>query len=87
MALKFTDRPGRNLRNLNLSLEEWRVISYVNPKNTLRQIAQATKMNELEIRRVVYALLQAGIVELVRPAGAYRLPARCPPPKRSSSAR
>ncbi len=70
MALKFTDRPGRNLRNLNLSVEEWRVISYVNPKNTLRQIAQATKMNELEIRRVVYALLQAGIVELVRPAGA-----------------
>lgn len=70
MALKFTDRPGRNLRNLNLSVEEWRVISYVNPKNTLRQIAQATRMNELEIRRVVYALLQASIVELVRPAGA-----------------
>jgi hypothetical protein len=67
MALKFTDRPGANLRNLNLSVEEWRVISYVNPRNTLRQIAAATRMNDLEIRRIVYGLLQAGLVELVRP--------------------
>ncbi len=69
LALKFTDRPGTNLRNLNLSLEEWRVVSYVNPKNTIRQIMRATKMNELEIRRIVYGLLQAGIVEMVRPEG------------------
>ncbi|HMD89914.1 MAG TPA: DUF4388 domain-containing protein [Anaerolineaceae bacterium] len=70
MALKFTDRPGTNLRNINLSVEEWRVVSYVNPKNTMRQIARATRMNDLEIRRVVYALLQAGLVEIVRPGGA-----------------
>jgi hypothetical protein len=68
MALKFTDRPGTNLRNINLSVEEWRVVSYINPKNTIRQIMQTTKMNELEIRRIVYGLLQAGLVELVRPA-------------------
>jgi hypothetical protein len=70
MALKFMDRPGTNLRNINLSVEEWRVVSYVNPKNTMRQIAQATKMNDLEIRRVIYGLLQAGLVEIVRPGGA-----------------
>ncbi len=69
MALKFTDRPGANLRKLNLSVEEWRVVSYVNPKNTLRQIMRATKMSEMEIRRIVYGLLQAGLVELVRPEG------------------
>jgi hypothetical protein len=69
MALKFTDRPGTNLRNINLSVEEWRVVSYVNPKNTIRQIAKATRMNDLEIRRVVYGLLQAGLVEVVRPGG------------------
>jgi len=79
MALKFTERPGHNLRNLNLSLEEWRVISYVNPKNTLRQIAQATKMNDLEIRRVAYALIQAGIVELVRAADSPRPPVQSLP--------
>jgi len=79
MALKFTERPGTNIRNVNLSVEEWRVVSYVNPKNTIRQIAHATKMNDLEIRRVVYSLLQArvvysllqaGLVDIVRPGGA-----------------
>ena len=70
MALKFTDRPGTNIRNVNLSVEEWRVVSYVNPKNSMRQIAKATKMNDLEIRRVVYSLLQAGLVEVIRPEGA-----------------
>jgi len=69
MAVRFIERPGADLRNLNLNVEEWRVVKFVNPKNTIRQIAQATKMNEIEIRRVVYGLLQAGVVELVRPGG------------------
>ena len=76
MALKFTDRPGANLRHLNLNLEEWRVVRYVNPKNSMRQIAQATRMNDLEIRRIAYALLQAGVVEMVRPGG---IPPVAPP--------
>jgi hypothetical protein len=70
MALKFSDRPGSNLRNINLSVEEWRVVSYINPRNTIRQIANATKMNDLEIRRIVYGLLQAGLVETTRLQGA-----------------
>jgi hypothetical protein len=69
MSLKFTDRPGANLRNINLSVEEWRVVSYINPKNTIRQIASATKMNDLEIRRIVYGLLQAGLIEITRQVG------------------
>ncbi len=70
MALKFTDRPGTNMRNVNLSVEEWRVVSYINPRNTMRQISSATKMNELEIRRIVYALIQAGLVEVTRLEGS-----------------
>ena len=80
MALKFTDRPGTNLRNINLSVEEWRVVSYVNPKNSIRQIARTTKMNDHEIRRVIYGLLQAGLVEIIRPGGT-TLPNRMFPTK------
>ena len=80
MALKFADRPGANIRKFNLSVEEWRVVSYINPKNSMRQIARATKMNDLEIRRIIYGLLQAGLVELVRPEGA-------PPPVSVSQSR
>jgi Domain of unknown function (DUF4388) len=74
MALKFTERPGTNIRNVNLSVEEWRVVSYVNPKNTIRQIARTVNMNELQIRRIVYGLLQAGLVEIMRPDGGRPLP-------------
>jgi hypothetical protein len=66
MALKFTERP---LTNVNLSVEEWRVVKFINPKNTMKQIASASKLNELEIRRIVYGLLQAGLVEIIRPEG------------------
>jgi DNA-binding MarR family transcriptional regulator len=70
MALKFTDRPDSNIRNVNLSVNEWRVVSYINPKNTMRQIAFTIHMSEMEIRRIVYGLLQAGLVEITRPEGA-----------------
>lgn len=77
MALKFTERPSTNMKNINLSVEEWRVVSYANPKNTIHQIARATKMNDLEIRRVIYGLIQAGLIEVIRPEGL----AAKPPPR------
>jgi hypothetical protein len=69
MALKFLDRPGTSMQKMNLSVEEWRVVSYINPRNTIQQIASAAKMSDLEIRRIVYGLLQAGLVEVIRPMG------------------
>jgi hypothetical protein len=64
MALKFTDRPQARLRNINLSVDEWRVISYINPRNSIEQIAQRIGMDDFQIRRIVYGLLQAGLVEM-----------------------
>jgi hypothetical protein len=69
IALKFTDRPDAKLRNISLSAEEWKVISYVKPTNSIRQIAQANSMSDFEIRKIVYGMLQAGLVQLVRPPG------------------
>jgi Domain of unknown function (DUF4388) len=74
MALKFSQRPGISLKNLNLNADEWKVISFINPKNTMHQIAKATGKNDLEIRRIVYSFLQAGLVEMVRPEGVRVLP-------------
>jgi hypothetical protein len=76
MALKFTDRPQAQLRNINLSVDEWRVISYINPRNTIKQISQRIGMDDFQIRKIVYGLLQAGLVEMVEPEGA---PPRRPP--------
>lgn len=70
MALKFPENPREKFKGIHLSVEEWRVVSFVNPKNTIRQIAKANNMTEMEIRRIVFGLEQAGLVELVRPPSA-----------------
>jgi hypothetical protein len=69
LALRFTDNPDTRLRNVNLSVEEWRVISFINPRNTIKQIAQSNGMDDFQIRKIVYGMLQAGLVELTRPEG------------------
>jgi hypothetical protein len=66
MALKFTERP---LTNVNLSVDEWKVVKFVDPKNTMRQIAKTNGLSDIEVRRIVYGLLQAGLVEMARPTG------------------
>jgi hypothetical protein len=80
MALKFADRPTANIKNMNLTVEEWRIIPFISPKNAMRAIAKANNMSDLDIRRIVYGLLQAGMVEVVRPEN---MPKPAPP---SSSA-
>jgi hypothetical protein len=72
LALKFTDRPQAQLRNINLSVDEWRVISYINPRNSIKRIAQRIGMDDFQIRKIVYGLLQAGLVEMIEPEGAVR---------------
>lgn len=72
VALRFAERPSTPLRNINLSVDEWRVISFINARNTVRQIAQYNGMSEFQIRKIVYGLLSAGLVELVRLDGKPR---------------
>jgi len=67
ISLRFTDRPDARLRNVNLTVEEWRVVSFINPRNSIRQIARANNLSDFEIRRIIYGMLQAGIVEMIRP--------------------
>ena len=66
IALKITDKP---LRDVKLTQDDWRVISHIHPRNSVQQIAQNNNMDEFQIRRIVYGMLQAGLVELIRPEG------------------
>ncbi|MEP7288883.1 MAG: DUF4388 domain-containing protein [Chloroflexota bacterium] len=65
-ALRFPEAPSEKFKGIQLSVEEWRVVSFINPKNSIRQIAKACNMSDMEIRRIVYGLMNAGLVELVR---------------------
>ncbi len=91
VPLKFADRPDVNIRNINLSVEQWKVISFINARNTIRQIASFLKIDEFRIRQIVYGLQTAGLVDVLPaavPVGALAtsvvaptpLPPPAPPP-------
>ncbi len=68
VPLRFSDRPDTNLRNINLSVDQWKVVSFINSRNTIRQIAGFLKMDEYQIRRIVYGLQSAGLVDVAAAA-------------------
>ncbi|MDW8065642.1 MAG: DUF4388 domain-containing protein [Anaerolineae bacterium] len=73
IPIRLTSRPEA-IRKVQLSTEEWRVISQVNGRNTMEQIMRRLNLDEIQIRRIVYGLLQAGLIELAAP------PPVAPPP-------
>jgi DNA-binding NarL/FixJ family response regulator len=67
VALRFPENPKEKFKGIHLSVEEWRVVSFVNPQNSVKQIAKANNMSDMEIRRVVYGLMMAGLVQIIKP--------------------
>jgi hypothetical protein len=74
-VLRFTSNADARLRAVNLSVEEWRVISFISPRNTIKMIAQANNMDDFQIRKIIYGLVQAGMIETARVPGQAAPPA------------
>lgn len=65
VSLRFPENPKEKFKGVHLGVDEWKVVSYVNPKNSIRQIMKVLNMSEVEIKKVVFGLHQAGLVEIV----------------------
>jgi hypothetical protein len=65
--LRSLDRPSVRLHEIQLTLKEWRVVACSNASHTIQQIAHANRLTSFQIRKIVYGLLQAGLVEIVQP--------------------
>ena len=74
LPLKFAGKPNGNLRNISLSADEWKVISLINSRNTIRQIGQFLSLDEYGVRQVVGRLREAGLIELSEPEAAPPVP-------------
>ncbi len=70
VALEFADRPPGDLHDFDLSPDEWQLISFVNPRNTIQQIAEHNGFSPFRVREIVDGLLQAGLVQIVQPEEA-----------------
>ncbi|TAH50784.1 MAG: DUF4388 domain-containing protein [Chloroflexota bacterium] len=80
VPLRFAERPQTNLRNISLTREEWQMISFINSRNTIRQIGEYIGLDEYQVRRVVYGLKQNGLIELAQPVRAETVPPKAPLP-------
>jgi hypothetical protein len=69
ISLCFNRDFDARLCSVDLSVDEWRVTSSIRPGNTIKQIALSNHMDDFRVRKIVYGLVQAGLVELVRPEG------------------
>jgi len=65
VSLRFPENPKEKFKGVHLGVDEWKVVSYVNPRNSIRQIMKVLNMSEVEIKKVVFGLHQAGLVEIV----------------------
>lgn len=75
IRLKITDKP---LYDIKLTQDDWRVISHINPHHSIKQIAQENNMGEFQIRRIVFGMLQVGLIEIVPPEGPKQKAATIP---------
>lgn len=80
IRLKITDKP---LYDIKLTQDDWRVIAHIHPHHTLSQIAQASTMDEFQIRQIVFGMLQVGLVEVIRPEVLVQKAAPTPPARPS----
>lgn len=78
VPLRFAERPGANLRDISLTREQWQVISYINSRNTIKQIGEYLGLDEFQIRRVVYSLKKNGLIEMAQPIRVEPPPPRAP---------
>lgn len=70
VSLRFPQNAKDKFKGVHLEVDQWKVVSYVNPKNPLRLIMKKLNMSEMQIKKIVFVLHQAGLIEVVQPQAA-----------------
>lgn len=63
MVPRLVPNPASGTTEINLEAEEWRVLTMVNGKNTVGQIAQRSGLGEFRTREIIAQLLANGLIE------------------------
>lgn len=73
VGLDFPQNAPQNLREVTLTRDEWAVIGFAKPNNSLADIAEACNLSPTAIRRIVAHLTDLGVLEIVVHDGSERL--------------
>jgi hypothetical protein len=65
VGLDFPKDAPQNLREVTLTRDEWAVIGFAKPHNSLADIAEACNLTPIAIRRIVARLTELGVLQIV----------------------
>jgi hypothetical protein len=65
---RLAPQQDAKMRSINLSVDQWKVISFINGRNTMKQIGDYAGLSEFLSRRVFQELVTASLVELGEPS-------------------
>ncbi len=84
LILGLVADPVAGNRDINLKPDEWRVLTMINGRDSVRTIARRTTFGDFKTARIIYHLLTSGLIEplgMDRPApAAVPAPPTGPPP-------
>lgn len=63
MIPRLVPNPAATGNEINLEADEWRVLTMVNGKNTVSQIAQRSGLGEMRTCEIIAQLLNSGLIE------------------------
>ncbi len=79
MVLGLVTDPVAGSGDINLKPDEWRVLTMINGRETIRQIARKTEFGDFKTARIIYQLLDSGLIEPLGVATPPEPPVAAPP--------
>jgi predicted transcriptional regulator len=67
MIVDFVEDPEVSSEEINLSPDEWKILSLITGEKSIREIAQLSKMTEFNTAKIFYGLISSGLVQLKKP--------------------
>ncbi|MCK4576604.1 DUF4388 domain-containing protein [candidate division WOR-3 bacterium] len=67
MIVDFVEDPDVSSEEINLSPDEWKILSLITGERSIRDVAQLAKLTEFNTAKIFYGLISSGLVNLKRP--------------------
>lgn len=67
MIVDFVKDPEVSSEEINLSPDEWKILSLITGERSIREIAKLAKFTEFNTAKVFYGLISSGLVKLKKP--------------------
>lgn len=64
--VKIVEVPDSTVENIRLTPNEWRVLSFVDGRSSVKEIAAKANLEEFETAKIFYGLASSGLVIIVR---------------------